>query len=505
MWDLAPSIAAAAGSALLGLVSVVVGRTLLARRRHYVFSPADLSSADLTAEDLQGSEQRLAGGLAIPTISVSHDAPPPKKELLDYHKHLRESFPTVFNSPLVTVEIVNELSLLLTVHGSRSELRPYLLLSHMDVVPVNEERWNHPPFGGLIKDGFIIGRGAIDVKQTTHAILESLEHRLKTGDAPKRSLFVALGHDEEINGTRGAKEIGKLLGERGAQPLFIIDEGTAILDRFMPGVRSLVGVVGVCEKGYLSVEVTARGEAGHSSIPPPETAVGRLGHALARLHPNPQPLLLGRGPEMELIQLAGAVAKGPFRFVYANFWLFKGLIQKAFLKNRAMQATIQTSTAVTIIKGGYKENVVPGEATAVINHRVSPLMDRDAVIAVDRAAMRDPSLELKVLRESAPSPIAPYGEEDGPFGLIGATLQQMYGDEAMAVPGVMIANTDTRHYLELTDHVYRFNPIVLRPDQLGMYHGDNEMIAVDNYHHCVRFYYRLMKNSESDAAVAKMP
>ena len=412
----------------------------------------------------------------------------------------------MFGSPqLVTVETVNELSLLLTVRGSRPELSPYLLLSHMDVVPVCEERWEHPPFGGLIRDGFIIGRGAIDVKQTTHAILESLEHRLKTGDAPQRSLYVALGHDEEVNGDEGAKQIGKLLRERGAKPLFVIDEGTAILDRFIPGVRSLVGVVGVCEKGYLSVEVTARGEAGHSSIPPPVTAVGKLGHALARLHPNPQPLLLGRGPEMELLNVAAAVARGPFRLAYANFWLFGGLIQKAFLRNRAMQATIQTSTAATIIRGGYKENVVPGEASAVINHRVSPLQDRDAVLAVDRAAIGDPSLEFRVLRESAPSPIAPYGEDDAPFGLLGATLQQLYGEDAMAVPGVMIANTDTRHYLELTEHVYRFNPVVLRPDQLGMYHGDREMLAVHNYHNCVRFYYRLMKNSESAAAVANMP
>ena len=411
----------------------------------------------------------------------------------------------MFSSPLVSVEVVNELSLLLTVTGSRPELRPYLLLSHLDVVPVNEERWHHPPFGGLIRDGFIIGRGAIDVKQTTHAILESLEHRLKAGDVPKRPLYVALGHDEETSGIQGAKELGEVLRKRGARPLFVIDEGLTILSKFLPGVSDPVAMVGVCEKGYVAVEMTARGEAGHSSIPPPVTAVGKLGHAVARLHPNPQPLLLGRGPEMELLHVAAAVARGPFKIIYSNFWLFKGVLKRAFLKNRAMQSTIQTSTAVTIIKGGYKENVVPGEATAVINHRVSPLETRDQVLDTDRRAVSDPSLEFKVLFESAPSPIAPYDENDAPFGLIAGTVQQIHGENAMTAPGVMIANTDTRHYLDLTDHVYRFNPIVMRPDQLGMYHGDNEMISVENYHNCVRFYYRLMKNAESDAVVALMP
>ena len=371
----------------------------------------------------------------------------------------------MFSSPLVTVEVVNELSLLLTVTGSRPELRPFLLLSHMDVVPVNEERWNHPPFGGLIQDGFIIGRGAIDVKQTTHAILESLEHRLKAGDPPQRPFYVALGHDEEVGGLKGAKEIGKLLRERGARPLFIIDEGNTITDKFLPGVEHPIAKVGVCEKGYLSVEMTARGEAGHSSIPPSETAVGKLGHAVARLHPNPQPLLLGQGPEMELIAAAAAVARWPFKFIYANPWLFGGIIRKILLENRIMRWMVRTSTAVTIIKGGYKENVVPGEAFAVINHRISPLQDRDGVVAIDRQAVGDPSLEFKILRYDAPSPISPYGEDDAPFGLIAGTVKQLYGEQVITVPSILGANTDTRSYLDLTDHVYRFDPIMLQPEQ----------------------------------------
>ena len=304
---------------------------------------------------------------------------------------------------------------------------------------------------------------------------------------------------------KGAKEIGKLLRERGARPLFIIDEGNTITDKFLPGVEHPIAKVGVCEKGYLSVEMTARGEAGHSSIPPSVTAVGKLGRAVARLHPNPQPLLLGRGPEMELIAAAAAVARGPFKFIYANPWLFGGIIRKILLENRIMRWMVRTSTAVTIIKGGYKENVVPGEAFAVINHRISPLQDRDGVLAIDRQAVGDLSLEFKILRYDAPSPISPYGEDDAPFGLIAGTVKQLYGEQVITVPSIMGANTDTRSYLDLTDHVYRFDPIMLQPEQFTMFHGDDEMISVDNYHNCIRFYYRLMKNSESDAAVAKMP
>ena len=411
----------------------------------------------------------------------------------------------MFSSPLVTVETVNELSLLLTVTGSRPELRPYLLLSHMDVVPVCEERWKHPPFGGLIQDGFIIGRGAVDVKQTTHAILESLEHRLKAGDPPQRPFYVALGHDEEVSGLQGALEIAKVLRERRIRPLFLLDEGYLVMERLLPGVEEPMAMVAVGEKGYLAVEMTARGEAGHSSIPPPETAVGKLCRAVAQLHPNPQPLLLGRGPEVEMVKMAAALARGPFKIAYANFWLFGGIVRKAFLKNPIMRALIQTSTAVTIIKGGYKENVVPGEASAVINHRVSPVQDRDAVLAIDRQAISDLSLEFKILHEDAPLQISPYGEDDAPFGLIAGTVKQLFGEQVMTVPSVLTGQTDARHYSDITDHVYRFYPITLRPDQLGMFHGDNEMISIDNYHNCIRFYYRLMKNTESDAVVAKMP
>jgi len=169
-----------------------------------------------------------------------------------------------------------------------------------------------------------------------------------------------------------------------------------------------------------------------------------------------------------------------------------------------MRASIQTTTVATVLRAGYKENVVPGEATAIVNHRISPLEDRDIVMACDRRAISDPDIELKVLHYAAPSPISPYGERDAPFSLLAGTVHQLYGDDVMTSPAVMVANTDTRWYLDLSTHVYRFNPLLMRPDQLKMFHGDNEMISVENYHNCVRFYYRLMKNAETDNVVAQM-
>ncbi|XP_037090200.1 N-fatty-acyl-amino acid synthase/hydrolase PM20D1-like [Pollicipes pollicipes] len=504
MWDLVTA-GKVALTLIVGLVSVVAGRALSCRRRRYRFSSADLSDADLEPASLRGSEDRLAQGLRIPTVSTSRDDPPPREQLLRYHQHLRDSFPTVFSSHAVTVEVVNELSLLLTVAGSEPQLSPYLLLSHMDVVPVVEEHWSWPPFDGLVQDGYIIGRGAIDVKQTTHAILESLERRLLAGDLPRRPLIVALGHDEEVSGREGAARIGHLLEQRGARPLFVLDEGITLMQGFFPGVRQPLAVVGVSEKGYLALEVTARGQAGHSSIPPVPTAVGRLARAVNRLHADPQPVLFGRGPEMELLRVMGPVASPPFRLVYANLWLFGAVLKRAFLKNPALRASVQTTTAVTVLRGGYKENVVPAHASAIINHRISPLQDRDDVMACDRNAISDPEMEFEVLHHSPASPISPYGEDDAPFGLLAGTVRQLYGDDVLTAPAVMVANTDTRHYLHLTDNVYRFNPIVLRPDQLGMFHGNDERISVENYHNCIRFYYRLMKNMESDAVVAQMP
>lgn len=223
---------------------------------------------------------------------------------------LQTDFPTIYSSPLVTVETVNNYSLLYSIKGSDVTLRPYLLCSHLDVVPVEAEKWDVEPFSGTIKDGFVYGRGSIDVKNTLmvclrlssshhhfklnrfvvlivvsfQAIMESLEYLLKGGFRPKRSFYIALGHDEEGQGIDGAQEISKVFVRRGiTQFEYLLDEGMMIFKEQFPGVKDNVAIVGVAEKGFLTVKVKATGSVGHSSMAPKETAITILARAVSKL------------------------------------------------------------------------------------------------------------------------------------------------------------------------------------------------------------------------------
>lgn len=162
------------------------------------------------------------------------------EELLKLHALLKEAFPTVHSSPLVTCEVINNYSLLFTVNGSDPTLKPYLLISHLDVVPVTGQNWDVPPFSGLIKDGFIWGRGTLDVKNGVMGSLEALEFLLKTGHCPRRGFFLSFGHDEEVYGNNGAGKIATELMLRGVSLEFIQDEGLMILDGIFPGINKLV-------------------------------------------------------------------------------------------------------------------------------------------------------------------------------------------------------------------------------------------------------------------------
>lgn len=160
------------------------------------------------------------------------------------------------------LEHVANHSLLYTIKGSDPSLKPYLLASHLDVVPVETEKWTVDAFSGIIKDGYLYGRGSIDVKDSLIAILESIEHLLKKENfKPKRTILIAFGHDEEGSGVFGAAQISKILQSRYKELEFIFDEGSFIVTKSFPGIQNLnTAFVAVAEKGYLTVELTIRGK-----------------------------------------------------------------------------------------------------------------------------------------------------------------------------------------------------------------------------------------------------
>jgi len=165
-----------------------------------------------------------------------------------------------------------------------------LLMAHMDVVPVEaatESSWHQPPFSGRVAEGFIWGRGAMDDKASVMGLLEAVEHLLESGFEPQRTVYLAFGHDEEIGGNSGAAKIAGLLQSRGLELEYVLDEGLNIFNGIVPGISAPVALIGVAEKGYLTLQLTAESPGGHSSAPPEHTAITVISRALQRLEGRP--------------------------------------------------------------------------------------------------------------------------------------------------------------------------------------------------------------------------
>ncbi len=279
------------GGVLLVVLAILVANTLRL---------PDLPAADGAKfppiKDLDAAAKRLSAAIQIPTISYGFANPPGGNRFPDLHKLIEESFPLVHKH--LKREIVAESSLLYTWEGSDKSLPPILLSGHQDVVPIEpgtEQKWTHPPFSGQIADGFIWGRGTLDNKQQVMATLEGVERLIAEGYKPKRTVLLAFGHDEEIGGPLGAHAIADLLSERKVRALFSLDEGQAILEGVVPGASRPIAQIGLSEKGFMTLQLKAVAPGGHSSMPPPHTAVGKLGHAIAQLEANQMPASLA-GP-----------------------------------------------------------------------------------------------------------------------------------------------------------------------------------------------------------------
>ncbi len=365
-------------------------------------------------------------------------------------------------------------------------------MAHQDVVPIEpgtEGEWRYRPFGGELADGFIWGRGAMDDKGSLVAILEAVETLLARGFRPKRSIHLVFGHDEELGGERGAGAVAELLKSRGVRPFFVLDEGGALADGFLPGLDRPIATVGVAEKGAASVEIEVKVEGGHSSVPPRQTAIGILSRALVRLEDNPLPGGI-QGPFRDTLLTVGPEMSFSRRLVLANLWLFGPLVEWQLSRVPAADSMMRTSTAVTIIDGGVKSNVLPSKATAVVNFRIAPGDTVQGVLDHVRRVTFDPRVSVAEARETRePSPVSSTDSEG--YRLVERTIRQIF-PEAIVAPYLLPGGTDSRHFTALTPDVYRFGPIRVGSDDLRRAHGTDERVSVDVLAKMVAFYLRLL-------------
>jgi carboxypeptidase PM20D1 len=445
--------------------------------------------------DAKNVSQHLSGAITIPTISYEDETDIKGTEFLNFHKYLEWTFPRLHKT--LQKEIVNNYSLLYTWPGKDKNLKPFILMAHMDVVPVEEatkDQWIHKPFAGYIAEGYIWGRGALDNKSNLMGIMEAIEGLLTTGFQPQRTLYIVSGHDEERGGSQGAVKIAALLKSRGISPDYVLDEGMVITDGIMPGVSSRVGLIGIAEKGFMSVKLIAKGEGGHSSMPPRETTVGILCKAITKLESNPLSTRLD-GPAKYLFDYVGREMSFINKMIFANLWLTEGLLKSQLQKVKTTNAMIRTTTAPTMLEGSNRDNVMPNVASAVVNFRLLPGDTPDNVLEHIRKTVNDPRIEIKPVGKEiqAASPVASVNSKQ--FHVIQKSIRQAFPDVVVA-PSLAVVASDSRHFAGLTNDVYRFAPMVLKASDISRLHGINERIAVENYVQMIKFYMQLITNSQ---------
>jgi len=387
-------------------------------------------------------------------------------------------------------EVVGDASLLFKWAGTDTTLEPIVMMAHLDVVPVepgSERDWTHPPFSGAIADGFIWGRGSLDDKIGVLSELEAVEALVAQGVRPRRTVYLAFGDDEEVLG-RGATDIVALLRSRGVHPAVAIDEGSAIVRGVIPGTSRPVGLIGIAEKGFASVELTVRGTGGHSSMPPDQTAVGVLAHAIDQLETHPMPASLNSTAAM--FDRVGPAMDLPYRIVMANLWLTRPLLLHILARSPTTNAAIRTTTAPTVIQGSPKDNVLPIRARAIVNFRIIPGETPENVFRHVLNTVDDSRVAITF--SGVPNPPSPVSSTSSASYLTLARTIRSIEPDAIVGPSLVIGATDSRHYAGFARDVYRFLPVQLGEADLARIHGTNERVGVHDYARSVAFMTKLI-------------
>ena len=486
---------------VLAFVAVLVVATttvVLVRAALVGNVPAPEPRVNITV-DADRAARHLSGALRFRTIA-SADGTANKAEFMRLQDYLVATYPLT-HARLVR-ETINGASLLYEWKGKDRGNAPIVLMGHIDVVPVgpgSESRWTRPPYAGAISDGFVYGRGALDDKSAVIAILDAVEQLLQERFSPSRTIYLAFGADEEVGGEHGAGEIVRLLQERGVgEPAMVLDEGGALIAGQVPGVAGPAAMIGIAEKGYLTLELSAEGPSGHSSTPLVPTQIGRVSAAIARLETHPFPGRL-EAPALEMLR---AITPGqPFgrRLVLANLWLFGPLVTQQMLSSPDLATIVRTTTAPTIFNAGDTENVLPAKARAIVNFQILTGDSIETVVARVKKTIADPAIEVQPLPVAFATDPSPVSDVSGSaFAVLAKTARQTLGETSPLIVPFLTGPTDSRYWSKANvRNVFRFTPFLYERGWMSRAHGTDERISVQAFADGVRFYLQLIRNADA--------
>ena len=470
------------------LLSIALVRTLMHS------APEPTVNVGVTADiDGEAAINNLAASIRFKTISHQDKEKFSPQEFESFIKWAADTYPE-FHSAM-QLEML-EYTLLFKWEGSDNSLAPILLTAHYDVVPVipgTESIWEEEPFAGVISNNRIWGRGALDDKSGVVGMMEAATYLIQNNFQPTRTVYFSFGHDEEIGGG-GAAQVTEKLKQEGVQLQWSLDEGSFVNRGFFPGVDKLVAAINVAEKGIMNLLIVAKAKGGHSSTPPKKTAVTILADALIKLENEPLPGSLEGLSAVMFDEVSKHMPFG-YRFLFANRWLFGGLLDSQMSSTPLINAMIRTTTAPTMLNGSIKSNVLPIEATALINFRLHPRDSIESVTEHVRRVVGSEQVEVRTLGGMEASGVSSW--ESPGYEIISSSLSKVYG-EVVSVPGIMIAASDTRHYSKVADNSFRFNPFSIVPEDMTGFHGTNESIAVDSFIAGIKTYVDIINEGSSN-------
>ncbi|WJS89838.1 M20/M25/M40 family metallo-hydrolase [Microbacterium testaceum] len=434
--------------------------------------------------------ERFRELLSIPTVSRVDPAEVDDSAFEAFHAALERLYPLIHAR--LEREVVAGRSLLYRWAGERPGA-PLVLLAHQDVVPVDGQEWQHPPFAADLEgegaDATLYARGAIDDKGALVAILEAVEGLLADDITPRTDVWLAFGHDEETRGT-GAQAMASLLAERGIRPALVLDEGGAVVEGAVPGVSAPTAMIGVAERGVATFDLVTREAGGHASTPPRLPATARLARAIDRLRRRPFPRRLVP-PVRAMLATAAPHTRDPLSTLFHRTSVSAPAVTLALsLLGPETNALVRTTAVVTRLEGSAGENVLATSARASVNVRLLT-GDTLADVAVHlRRAVADPLVDIEMRHGNDPSPVSPW--QGAAWRRLSRAVTDTLGPDTVPLPYLQLGASDSRFYAGLTDAVYRFAPFHLSRAERDALHAPDERIRVDAWLRGIQFYRALI-------------
>ena len=469
------------GIGFIALAAVVVVRAL--RFTPEAIEPANPDVIELDKEKIVAD---MVDMVRCKTVSYSEDELMEWEEYSKFQNLLKERFPVIHEK--CALEKIGRNGLLYYLKGKSSE-KPSVCMSHYDVVPVEEEAWLKPAFEGIIEDGCIWGRGTLDTKGTLCGVMEALEKLLKEGYIPANDLYLSFSGEEEIDGAT-CREIVAYLKEKGVKPAIVVDEGGAVVDKVFPGVDRECALIGIAEKGGVSYNFSMESQGGHASTPPVHSILGELSQAVCEIENHPFKRQLTK-PVAEMFDTLGRHSTFLYRMIFANLWLFEGLLDMICKKSGGeLNAMMRTTVAVTKMEGSKAYNVLPPRASFGINVRLMGTDTIESAMAYFKNVIKNDKIKIETVRGMNPSIYSDTSCEE--WFKLKDVIHQTW-PEAIVSPYLMMACSDSRHYCNITDRVYRFSAMRMSKEERAMIHGNNERVPIETLLKTVEFYVRLLR------------